>query len=61
MDPRQILCLREDLGLGVVAFAVRVGVARMTVFRWETGRSAPRGLQLVRLQELERGLKRGRP
>jgi DNA-binding transcriptional regulator YiaG len=61
MAPQQILSLREDLGLGVEAFAARVGVNRMTVFRWETGRSAPKGLHLIRLQEIQRGLKRSRP
>lgn len=57
----QILRLRGDLGLGVKAFAALVPVSRMTVFRWETGRSSPEGLHLIRLQEIERGLKKGRP
>ena len=54
MTPEQITALRLALGLTRQLFAVRVGVAQMTVYRWEQGRSTPRGLALKRLRVLER-------
>lgn len=64
MDAVRIFRLREALGLGgpggVKGFAGLIPVSRMTVFRWETGRSVPQGLHLVRLLELERQAKGGK-
>ena len=52
MDSTAVKKLREKLGLGVQDFAKKVGVSRMTVFRWESGQSAPRGLALKALDRL---------
>ena len=54
MTPEQITALRLALGLTRQLFAVRVGVAQMTVYRWETGESVPRGLVLKKLRFMAR-------
>lgn len=54
MTPAQITALRLALKLTRQLFAVRVGVAQMTVYRWEQGVSIPRGLALRKLQSMAR-------
>ena len=54
MTPEQITALRNALGLTRQLFAVRVGVAQMTVYRWEQGHSTPRGLALKKLKFMAR-------
>ena len=54
MTPSEITALRLALGLTRQLFAVRVGVAQMTVYRWEQGISRPRGLALRKLQAMAR-------
>ena len=54
MTPAQITALRNALGLTRQMFAVRVGVAERTVYRWEQGQATPRGLALRRLQFIAR-------
>lgn len=56
---RKIQDLRESLGMGVVQFARAVGVSRMTIFRWETGRETPNPLSRAALERLAR--ETGRP
>lgn len=53
MTPAEIKALRERLGLTWRTFALRVGVHWGTIYRWETGRNSPRGLQLRELQRLQ--------
>ncbi len=47
-----IRALRERLGLTQRDFASRLSVPQSTVYRWEVGRSSPRGESLARLQDL---------
>ena len=54
MTPEQIVALRLALGLTRQLFAVRVGVAQMTVYRWEEGKSTPRPMALKRLKFMAR-------
>ena len=44
--------IRKDMGLTQIQFAERLGVASITVHRWESGQSRPRRLALARLREL---------
>lgn len=70
MTPRQIIRLRHSIPstkpgnreacMGIAEFAKLAGVSRMTVFRWETGRSAPQGKTLVRLQEIQAKFRGGK-
>jgi transcriptional regulator with XRE-family HTH domain len=54
MTPEQIAQLRDRLRLSRASLARFLGVAEMTVVRWENGSdSSPRGLQLVVLQALD--------
>ena len=41
MNAEEITYIRQKLGLNMQEFAEKVGVSRMTVFRWETGRTSP--------------------
>jgi len=41
---------RASRGLTLDQAAEQIGVGRMTLWRWETGRCSPRGLQLVSLE-----------
>ena len=45
--------LRKRLKLSQPTFAAKVGVAEMTVSRWERGRARPSKLALARLRALE--------
>lgn len=59
MIPEKIAHLRERLRVSRAALARFLGVAEMTVVRWENGTdSSPRGLQLVVLQALETACER---
>jgi transcriptional regulator with XRE-family HTH domain len=49
---KRVRLLREELGLTQVQFARQLGVSRLTVVQWETGRRQPRLLHLDRLQTL---------
>jgi transcriptional regulator with XRE-family HTH domain len=42
MKPDKITAIRDALGLSQAAFARKLGVKGSTVWRWETGRCAPR-------------------
>lgn len=54
VTPEQITRLRERLRLSRANLARFLGIAEMTVVRWENGSdSSPRGLQLVVLQALD--------
>ncbi len=54
MTPEQIAQLRDRLRLSRAILARFLGVAEMTVVRWENGSdSSPRGLPLVVLQALD--------
>lgn len=63
MEAEEIRALRATLGLTWKGFAHRVGVHWVTVWRWESGRNRPRGLQLHALQRLQarppKGIPRG--
>jgi len=53
MEPRDIRAIREtskSRGLTLSQAAEQIGVGRMTLWRWETGRCQPRGLQLAALE-----------
>jgi DNA-binding transcriptional regulator YiaG len=52
MRPRQVKKLRKDLGLTQQQLAERIGAARESVARWETGKHPPRGANLKALREL---------
>jgi DNA-binding transcriptional regulator YiaG len=52
MTPKQILKLRKDLGLTQQQLADRIGAARESVARWETGVHPPRGANLKALSEM---------
>ena len=58
MTAIQIAKLRVGLGLGVEEFAQKVGVSRMTVYRWTEGRSKPSGLALKALERLAKRAKK---
>jgi DNA-binding transcriptional regulator YiaG len=58
MTPKQIVKLREALGLTQRQFADRIGAQQPTVARWESGRNEPRGANLKALKELEEKLKK---
>jgi len=49
--------LRKELGLTQVEFAERLGVASMTVKRWEAGTARPSQLALRQLCRLARKVK----
>jgi DNA-binding transcriptional regulator YiaG len=52
MTPKQILKLRKDLGLTQQQLAERIGAARESVARWETGVHPPQGANLKALREM---------
>ena len=54
MTAAEIKALRARLDLTQEAMARVVGVSWTTVNRWETGRSAPRGLSVAALRDLVR-------
>jgi len=58
MTPREIVKLREDLGLTQQQLADRIGAHQPTVARWEVGRNRPRGANLKALKELQAKVKK---
>jgi DNA-binding transcriptional regulator YiaG len=54
MTAEEIKKIRERLGLTQEQFAPLVHVDRVTVARWETGASKPRGVYVAFLNELEK-------
>jgi transcriptional regulator with XRE-family HTH domain len=57
---KEILILRQKLGLTQEEFAEAIGTHRVTVARWETGVSEPKGAALKNLRELkEKGKNKG--
>ena len=56
MKNTEIKNIRSSLRLTQEQFARKVMVSVRTVARWEAGSSSPRGLHLVVLREVERGL-----
>lgn len=54
VTPSQIRELRKQLGLSQPEFAKKIGVNRVTVARWETGRTIPSPLALEKLEALRR-------
>ena len=54
MTPKQIIKLREELGLTQQQLANMIGAQRHTVSRWETGENEARGANLKALQELQK-------
>ena len=52
MSPRQIVQIRESLGISQQALASRMGVGVATVNRWEMGRSEPNDDNLSALRKL---------
>lgn len=52
MDASQIIYLRETLGLSQRDLARALGVAPVTVLRWESGTNQPTGLQLEVIRAL---------
>jgi DNA-binding transcriptional regulator YiaG len=53
MTPKQIVKLRETLGLTQQRLADIIGAQQHTVSLWETGKNRPRGANLKALQELQ--------
>ena len=54
MDGVEIARLRQALGMTHKQFAARIGVARLTVQRWERGVNKPHGLDARALEDLAR-------
>lgn len=52
--PAYIRTLREALGLTQTQFGQRVGVDKMTVWRWERGQIKPRGNSLKGVEAMRR-------
>jgi DNA-binding transcriptional regulator YiaG len=52
MTAKQIIKLRQSLGLDQGRLAARLGVSRETVNRWENGANQPKGLSIKALQNL---------
>jgi len=49
--------IRTELGLNQAQFALKVGVSKETVNRWENGKHEPSNLSIIRIKELEHELK----
>jgi len=58
MAPKDIRALREALGLTQQQFAKRIGAQRVTVARWETGLTRPKGLYLQALEKVRANVKK---
>ena len=52
MKPKEIIKLRKKLGLSQGQLAERIGAARETVNRWESGAHPPQGANLKALRDL---------
>jgi Predicted transcriptional regulator len=53
MNAQSIRAMRKTLGLTQAQLAERIAATQVTVARWETGVSTPKGAYLKALQELE--------
>ena len=51
-SPRWVAGHREKLGISAADYAELVGVAPLTIYNWEKGKSRPRAAQLERLAEV---------
>ena len=56
MTAAEVQELVDKSGLSVPAFAKRLGVSRMAVYRWLKGERTPTGLPLKALQRLAKRL-----
>lgn len=54
MKSHEIKQLREQLKLTQAQLARRLGVGRVTVARWETGRQEPSSLALAQIKQLQK-------
>lgn len=54
VTPEEVKAIRIKMDLTGDQFAKRIGVHRVTVVRWETGESVPRGMALAALLKLKR-------
>jgi DNA-binding transcriptional regulator YiaG len=54
MRPREIVQLRQRLGLTQGKLAERIGVSRETVSRWEKGHYTPEGAAAKALRDLSK-------
>lgn len=52
MNGEELKALRARLGVSRAALARMVGCSVVTITRWEEGKGAPSGLELVVLEEL---------
>ena len=59
MTPKELLEMRKTLNLTQQQLAVKLGVAEVTVSRWERGQHRPSKLALKQLKRLVN--RRGRP
>lgn len=53
INGEKIKRLRETLGLTQAAFALRLGVDRRSVVRWENGKAKPHPVWVERMRELK--------
>lgn len=60
MEAHDIARRRAELGIGVAELARAVGVDPATVWRWETGKSRPRGLSARMLEMTFRRLEQNK-
>jgi DNA-binding transcriptional regulator YiaG len=60
MKPKEIIKLRDLLGMTQEQLADKIGAERSTVARWETGKHEPRGGYLKSLKELQAMAKKKR-
>jgi DNA-binding transcriptional regulator YiaG len=56
--PEAVTLLREGHNLSQTAFALKMGVSRTAVRRWETGYAVPGTGRIAKLIQLEREIKR---
>ena len=57
MSPKEIVAIRKALSLTQEELADRIAAHRVSVARWETGKSVPIGAYLKALNELAAKLK----
>ena len=60
MSPVRVRRIREELALSQGEFGRILGAFWTTIHRWESGRTAPKGLQLQMLLLLEKSIRDGR-
>ena len=57
MNAKQLVKLREEMGVTQRQLAELIGAQHSTVVRWETGKHQPRGGYLKALKDLEAKVK----